>query len=313
MSALKWGQGDGRGVNGAALFDVSVPFGRFVPPRWLRRPLRMVSRLSEGAYRAPPYAATVLSAVLLLSSATYGAYLGGHLDGFVQGVTARTGFAVDQIKVVGNRHASEIDILDRLELNGWTSLIGLDVEAARDRIATLPWVEVATVRKVYPHTLEVRVEEREAFALWQQGSVLNVIERSGRIIAPFTGGELRKLPLIVGGGAPEHAPDLLARIDKFPQLAGRIKGYIRIGDRRWDLRLENGVTIKLPENDVDQALADVVRMDGESGLLSRDIVAVDLRIPDRVAVELSPDAATARMAALKEKPKGLTRKPEKKI
>jgi cell division protein FtsQ len=71
--------------------------------------------------------------------------------------------------------------------------------------------------------------------------------------------------------------------------------------------------VKLPEDGVDRALADIVQMDRESGLLSRDIVAVDLRISDRVAVELSPDAATARMAALKEKPKGLTRKLEKKI
>jgi cell division protein FtsQ len=310
---LRWGQSDRKGLAGPALFSVSAPFDRFVPPRWLRRPLRMVSKLGEGAYRAPPYAATVLSAVLLSSSATYGAYLGGHLDSFVQGITARTGFAVDQIKVVGNQHASEIDILDKLELNGWTSLIGLDVEAARERIASLPWVELAAVRKVYPHTLEIRIEERQAFALWQQGSALNVIERSGRVIAPFTGGDLAKLPLIVGSGAPDHAPDLIARLAKFPELAARVKSYIRIGDRRWDLRLDNGVAVKLPENGVDQAFTDIVRMNRESGLLGRDIVAVDLRIADRVAVELSPDAATARTAALKEKPKGLTRRPEKKI
>ncbi|TIN59290.1 MAG: FtsQ-type POTRA domain-containing protein, partial [Mesorhizobium sp.] len=104
-------------------------------------------------------------------------------------ITARTGFAVDQVKVVGNRQTSEIDILDRLELDGWTSLIGFNAEAARERIATLPWIEVAAVRKVYPHTLEVRVEEREAFALWQQGDALSVIERNGAMIAPFSGGK----------------------------------------------------------------------------------------------------------------------------
>ncbi|TGS46900.1 FtsQ-type POTRA domain-containing protein, partial [bacterium M00.F.Ca.ET.179.01.1.1] len=96
----------------------------------------------------------------------------------VQGITARTGFAVDQIKVVGNRQTSEIDVLDRLGLDGWTSLIGFDAEAARERIATLPWDEGAAVRKIYPHTLEVRIEEREAFALWQQGASESVIEKS---------------------------------------------------------------------------------------------------------------------------------------
>ncbi|MET3789937.1 cell division protein FtsQ [Aquamicrobium terrae] len=280
-----------------------------VMPRWLRRPLRMVSRLGEGAYRAPPFAATILSAALLSSSATYGAYLGGQLEGFVQGVTARTGFAVDQIKVVGNQYTSEIDILDRLELNGWTALVGLDVGDARDRIASLPWVEHATVRKIYPDTLEVRVDEREPFAIWQQGRVLSVIEKSGRIIAPYTGGRLASLPLIVGSGAPENAPVLLARIAQVPELAGRVKGYVRVGDRRWDLHLDNGVTVKLPEHGIDAALERLASMDREQDLLGRDIVAVDLRIPDRVAVALSPDASEARMAALKK----AARKPGSRI
>jgi cell division protein FtsQ len=291
----------------------SFSFGHFVLPRWLRRPVRILGRLGEGDFTAPPYSATILSAVLIGSSLAYGGYLGGHLDGFVQGVTARTGFAVDQIKVVGNRETSEIDVLDRLELDGWTSLIGFDAGAARQRIETLPWVELAAVRKVYPHALEVRVEERQPFAIWQQGRDLSVIEKSGRIIAPYVGGREAGLPLIIGIGAPERAPDLLARLAQYPELKARVKGYIRIGERRWDLKLENGITVKLPEEGEDQAIADLVRMDRETGLLTRDIVAVDMRISDRLAVELSPEAMTARQAMLKQKPKSMKRKPEAKI
>ncbi len=107
---------------------------------------------------------------------------------------------------MGNRETSEIDVLDRLELDGWTSLVGFDAEAARERIETLPWIEVAAVRKVYPHALEVRVEERQPFAIWQQGRELSVIEKDGRVIAPYAGGKEAKLPLIIGVGAPERAP-----------------------------------------------------------------------------------------------------------
>ena len=159
-----------------------------------------------------------------------------------------------------HRQTSEIDILDRLELDGWTSLIGFDAEAARERISGLPWIEVAAVRKVYPHTLEVRVEEREAFALWQQGNDLSVIEKNGAVIAPFSGGKQVLLPLLIGDGAPARAPDFLAKIAKYPDLASRVKGYIRVGDRRWDLRLDNGITVKLPEDDEDQALTELVKM-----------------------------------------------------
>ncbi|RUW26107.1 cell division protein FtsQ/DivIB, partial [Mesorhizobium sp. M1E.F.Ca.ET.041.01.1.1] len=260
MSALRWGQGKGGGA-GLSLFGVLLSFDHFVLPRQLRRPVRLLARLCDGEYEPPRFSAAILSAALLASAGAYGAYLGGYADSVVQGVTARTGFAVDQIKVVGNRQTSEIDILDRLGLDGWTSLIGFDAEAARERITTLPWVEVAAVRKIYPHTLEVRVEEREPFALWQQGDSLSVIERSGEVIAPFSGGKQALLPLIIGTGAPAKAPDFLEKIKRYPELAARVKGYIRVGERRWDLKLENGITVKLPEDDEDRAIAELVKLD----------------------------------------------------
>ncbi|TPI59503.1 MULTISPECIES: cell division protein FtsQ/DivIB [unclassified Mesorhizobium] len=314
MSALRWGQGNGGGAAGFALFGMSLSFDRFVLPRQLRRPMRVLARLCGGEYEAPRFSAAILSAALIASSSAYGAYLGGYTDSIVQGITARTGFAVDQIKVVGNRQTSEIDVLDRLGLDGWTSLIGFDAEAARERIATLPWVEGAAVRKIYPHTLEVRIEERQPFALWQQGTSVSVIERSGEMIAPFSGGKQALLPLIIGTGAPAMAPAFLAKIERYPALAARVKGYIRVGERRWDLRLENGITIKLPEDGEDQAIAELVKLDHDNGLLTRDIAAVDMRLPDRLVVELSPEAATQREAALSEKPKNLAkRKVERKI
>ena len=138
-------------------------------------------------------------------------------------------------------------------------------------------------------------------------------EKNGRIIAPYAGGKEASLPLIIGIGAPEQAPGLLARLAQFPELTARVKGYVRIGERRWDLKLENGITVKLPEEGEDRAIADLVRMDHESGLLTRDIVAVDMRVSDRLTVELSPEAMKARLAALKEKPKSMKRKPEAKI
>ncbi len=313
MSALRPGQIGRTGRARAPLSRLSFSFDRFVLPRWLRRPVRLLSRMGNGEVNAPPYAATIMSAVFLASSSLYGGYLGGHLDSFVQAVTARTGFAVDQIKVVGNRETSEIDVLDKLDLNGWTSLVGFDAEAARERIATLPWVQDVAVRKVYPHTLEVRLDERTPFAIWQQGSQLSVIERSGNRIAPYSGGRQALLPLIVGYGAPEHAPDLLAKLDKYPQLASRVRGYIRVGERRWDIKLDNGVTVKLPESNEAEAIADLVKIDAEQGILSRNIVAVDMRLADRLVVQLTPEAATERAAALKEKPKAIKRKPEARI
>jgi cell division protein FtsQ len=169
------------------------------------------------------------------------------------------------------------------------------------------------VRKVYPDTLEVRIEERKPFAIWQHGSQLTVVERNGDVIAPFGAGRHAVLPLVIGYGAAEDAAPFVDKIKALPELASRVKGYIRVAERRWDIRLENGITLKLPESGEDEALAEVLRLDREGGLLSRDITSVDMRLSDRVVVQLTPDAAVRREAALDERAKAAKRKPGQKI
>lgn len=313
MFALRRGQSGRMGAARPGPFNLARFADGFVLPRWLRRPARLVARLGQGDFTPPPFAATIASAVLLASSGLYGAYVGGHMPAVVQAITARSGFAVDQIRVVGHHETSEIDVLDKLELDGWTSLIGFDADKARDRVASLPWVEVASVRKVYPDTLEVKIEERKPFAIWQNGGQLVVVEKDGRVIAPFSGRRHAALPLVIGFGAAEHAAGFLVGMQKYPELSSRVKGYIRVSDRRWDLRLENGITVKLPENGTDAALADLVKMDREAGLLSRDIAAVDMRLSDRLVVQLTPEAVERREASLKEQAKAAKRGVEKRI
>ena len=300
MFALRSGRNRKAGATGPALFGFSFSNEGFVVPRLLRRPVRLFARLTDGDFVPPRFSATIMTTAFMAATGLYGAYVGGHMPALVQAVTAHSGFAVDQVRVTGHRETSEIDVLDRLDLNGWTSLVGFDVEAARERVADLPWVETASVRKVYPDTLEVEIKERKPFAIWQHGRDLSLIEASGSVIVPFTGGRFAALPLVIGLCAAKDAEYFVAKVRGYPELASRVKGYIRVAERRWDLRLENGVTVKLPERGEDEAINELLAMDREKALLSRDILAVDLRLADRVVVELTPEAAVRREAALKE-------------
>ena len=286
---------------------------RFVLPRWLRKPVRSLGRFAGGDVKPPRFAASMATVALFSLSGLYGAYVGGDLPAYARAVTARTGFAIDEVRVSGNRETSEIDILQELDLDGWTSLVGFDAEDARQRITQLPWIKVASVRKIYPDAIEVKVEEREPFAIWQRGTDLTVIEQSGAPITAFRGGRLAALPLVIGGGAPQAAADFVDKIKRYPELAAQVKAYIRIAERRWDVRLANGITVKLPETGDDLAIAELVKMDRENALLSRDITTVDLRLDDRLVVRLTPDAATRREAALKDQAKAAKKKPGKSI
>lgn len=221
------------------------------------------------------------------------------MPSLVQGVAARAGFALSEVHVIGNRETSEVALLESLRLDGFTSLIGFDAGEARSRVAGLPWVEAATVRKIYPRAIEIEVEERAPFAIWQHGSELTLIERDGRPIAPLSSGRHAGLPLVVGRGAPEAAAQFIATVARQPDLAAQVAGYVRVGERRWDLRLANGVTVRLPEGGEEKGLAELAELEREHGILSRDIVTLDLRFADRIVVQLSPEAAESRDAEMK--------------
>ena len=312
MFALRPGHGDEAGSVRSAAFGLHLPVGRLVLPRVLRRPARFAARFCDGECQPPRHFGVVACGTFLAASVLYGAWFGGQIPVASQAVTARLGFAVDQIHVSGNRQTSEIDILGRLDLTGWTSLVGFGAEAARERIAALPWVEEASVRKIYPDELEVRIKEREPFAIWQDGSRLSVIERDGRVIAPYDAARRLALPLVVGDGAQKGA-DFVEKLAAYPGLASRIKGFIRIADRRWDLRLDNGITIRLPEDGEDAAIAEVLRLDRESELLSRDIAVVDLRLDDRLVIRLTPEAMERRTEWLAAQAKAAKKKSGKSI
>lgn len=300
MSSVGSGRDREPGAVRRALSVLALWSEGFVLPRWLRRPARLLGRLTAGDVAAPRFSASIMTATFLAATGLYGAQVGGHMPALIQALTARSGFAVEQVRVTGHVETSEIDILDALALDGWTSLIGFDAEAARKRVTALPWVRSAAVRKVYPDTIEVEVAERTAFAIWQRGSELLLVEESGKPIAPFVGGRKAALPLVIGAGANEAASAFITKVRGYPELYSRVKGYIRVGERRWDLRLENGITVKLPESGEDEAIVDLLAMDRDSALLSRDILSVDLRLTDRVVVQLTPEGVERRAAALEE-------------
>lgn len=265
--------------------------------RPVRRFTRLAAHLGSGEARAPRFATGLLMTSLFAATGIYGTIAGGHVDDVVGAVSSRGGFAISDVHVTGNTQISEIDVLQAIGLDGWTSLVGFNAANARERIDAMPWVEKATVRKIYPATLEVKIVERKPFAIWQHDDQLSLIERSGEVIAPYSA-RFASLPLMTGKGAREAGPAFLDKVRAFPDLAARAKAYVRVGSRRWNMVLDNGITVKLPEFGDEKALAALARLDKEHQLLSRAILSVDLRLSERLVVKLTPEAAKKHKAAV---------------
>lgn len=277
----------------------------FVLPRPMRRAVRFLVSLGSGRVNIPNHTGTVSAVLLFAVTGLYGMSIGGHSQVVAEATTSAAGFAIEDVKVSGNDETSEIEILQLLGLDGTTSLVALDADAARLKITSLPWVQTVEVRKVYPKTVEVKLTERKAYAIWQHGSELSLIQKDGSVIAPLRDNKFAKLPLFVGRDAETAAASVDDVFSKWPDIRGHVKAFVRVAGRRWDLYLDSGVIIKLPEDNIDGALARLVKLDKDQNLLQRDIAAVDLRLDDRTAIELTSDATLRRQAAVDARNKAL--------
>jgi cell division protein FtsQ len=269
---------------------------------------RMARRLAYPfVQRRIPRGAGVAGALLLLAvTLTWGTVRGGHVAAFTaELIDARDtianglGFRITSIALAGNRQLTREEVLTIAGVTGRTSLLFLDATSARARLRANPWIAEATVLKLYPGRLHVAVTERDAFALWQKDGKVAVIAADGTVVEPYVARRFATLPLVVGQGADTRARDFLALLDRFPAIRDQLRASILVAERRWNLKLRNGIDIRLPEDGAEGALRTLVRLDRDKKLLSRDIVAVDLRLPDRVTVRLSDEAYAARAEALK--------------
>lgn len=268
-------------------------------PRPLRKPARHLGRWFSGNVDPPRHATAIANAGLIAASLIYGAFAGGHAPTVVQASASAIGFSIRDLSLSGQVQTTEADIAAALGLTEWTSLVGFDVEAARVQLEKLPWVKAATVRKAYPSALAIALTERRAVAIWQHGDDLSLIDDHGETIAEFSDPRFAGLPLVTGAGAAAAVNALLPALAGNESIARRVIAHIRVGERRWDLRLDNGVTIRLPENGVEEALATLDGLAAEGDVFNRDVAAIDLRLKDRVAIELTKAGATARAEAVK--------------
>jgi cell division protein FtsQ len=261
----------------------------------------------------PNRAGVAATALILLGSAGFGVVRGGHIEELSaalsdtrNAIAKSAGFRITTVAINGRKQLTQDEVLAIGGVNGRSSLLFLDADAVRDKLKGNPWIGEATVMKLYPGRLQIDIVERSAFALWQQDGRLSVIADDGAVLEPYVTRRFVTLPLVVGKGAETRAKDFLALLARYPQVRSVTKAAIFVGERRWNLRLNDGLDIRLPENDVGNALAALSTLDKEDKLFSRDIVAVDMRLPNRLTVQLSDDAAKAREDLLKDK------KPKKK-
>jgi cell division protein FtsQ len=203
--------------------------------------------------------------------------------------TARLGLVVRDVKVEGRETTDRDTILAALGAGPGTPILAVSPRRAKEQLEALPWVRSAVVERRLPDTLYVRLVERKPLALWQHGGKIELIDREGAVIPVAHLDRFAKLPMVVGENAASHAAELLDMLATEPDLASRVSAAIRVGDRRWNLRIDNAIDVLLPAESAAQAWAQVARLERSSSILKRDVQAIDVRLPDRLVVRVNPE------------------------
>lgn len=214
-------------------------------------------------------------------------------------IAADAGFSVENILVEGRLH-SDPDILKSIiNVQRGDPIFAFDPRDAKEMIERISWVKEAHVERHLPDTIYIGLVERTPVALWQNRQKIRVIDSDGvtlsdRMLEPY-----RDFLIFVGENAPLHAAGLLGLLEAEPSVKDGVEAAVWIGDRRWDLKMKNGVTVMLPEDDPGFALRRLAQAQDKDGLLDRDLTAIDMREPDRMTLRTKPGAVQEYKASAK--------------
>ena len=224
----------------------------------------------------------VLCLLFLATAVAYGAWLGGQTSkiiglftGGIEHLAVAAGFGVKRVTVEGQLHATDADITAALNAGPDTILLGFDTDAAKARLEAVPWIRHAQVMRFLPSTLQVAIEERTPYAVWQKDGQTYVVDDEGAVLTRALRDAYFDLPLVVGEGAGKSASQLFAVLVRYPGLKEKIIAAIRVGE--WDWAVEALSEWTPPDAEVaqfaelfgDQAVLMALRGEDPTTLLDR--------------------------------------------
>lgn len=213
------------------------------------------------------------------------------VDEVRRSIETRPEFMVRLMAVEGATPVVDTAIRELVPVEFPVSSFDLDLEVIQSQIAALDVIERADVRIRPGGVLEVAVAEREPALVWRAPNSIELIDATGHRVATVTERRARAdLPLIAGPGADGAAPEALALLRAAAPLADRLRGLVRVGERRWDVWLSGSQVIQLPEQNPVSALEQVLALDQAQDLLARDVSHIDMRNPQRPTLRLLPQA-----------------------
>ncbi|MCP4393724.1 MAG: FtsQ-type POTRA domain-containing protein [Alphaproteobacteria bacterium] len=204
-------------------------------------------------------------------------------------ITTSAGMVLEDVLVKGRKNTKAEALMDALGVYEGMPVLAIDIETAKSKVELLPWVKSAHIERRLPGTIFVSVTEYNPVAIWQNNGAFALVDEEGKLIYGASVEGYESLPILVGQGAPENVQDLMEIISSEESLKDRVKAAIRVGNRRWDVIIDDvqkGIVISLPEEDAVDAWKRLSLFNRVHGVLNRKLSSLDLRIKGRFIIRL---------------------------
>ena len=207
-------------------------------------------------------------------------------------ISAEAGFKLEKIEVTGRLYTDPESLRRLTHVEQGESIFALRLDEIYSRVVTLPWIKTVSLKRAWPDTLTMTLTEHTPLALWQHKGKISVLDENGHTIETENLESFTELPILTGSDAPKHAPELIALLKSQPTIAENLDSAVRIGGRRWDLNMKNGLKIKLPEEDTPYALARIAEAEKDFLIFSKEILSLDVRFSDRMIIKTPSGTAS---------------------
>jgi len=197
---------------------------------------------------------------------------------------------VDNLLVEGRVHTDVDAIMAIANIRKGDPLFAFDAAGAQDMLERLSWVKNARVQRKLPDTIHIEITERAPFALWQHDKRISLIDDEGVVLTDHNLKRFADLLIVAGKSAPQESSHFLSLLSAEPAVRNKVASAMHVAGRRWNLTLQNGVSVKLPEEGTALALSTLAKAQMEDGLLDKDIQAIDMREATRIVVQTKPGA-----------------------
>ncbi|MDR0555888.1 MAG: FtsQ-type POTRA domain-containing protein [Holosporaceae bacterium] len=193
-------------------------------------------------------------------------------------------FCIKRIEFDGNERVKDVLLLKASGLKYKSNIFAVSIREVKKKLENIAWIRSVVVQRKFPNKIYIRVAERTPIAILQSKYKLYLIDADGKILENDGVVDFSNLPIVMGEGAEREADRLLCRLDKFPKIRSQLVFAVRLSKRRWNLKINRGITVKLPEKGINHAIEVLDEISDGNGFFNRDISIIDLRMLDRVIV-----------------------------